>query len=636
MHNLAVIAMENFLRNMRREAVPIDQQINNLLRQRINRNREILQSLFKTIIFCGKNNIALRGRRDDDPQNASLSGNFQALLEFRIDSGDQTLQHHLETAPRNATYISKTIQNEMITTVGAIILNNLSQEIKDSKYFSVMSDEAADISNKENLSVVIRFLDSTKTVREEFVGFYLCEDGTTGAGIKDLIIDAVADLGLSMDDCRGQCYDGAGNMSGRLNGASSLIRAEHDKAIYVHCMNHRLNLCVADTCQLPLVRNMMDVVRKLSEFFDNSPKQQQHLISKIRVFMPAANHFVLVNVCRTRWIECIDGMDRIVELLHPVVAALEDISMNRNAPSNGNWNQNSRNDSQALINAITFSFIVTLVIVRHILDLTRPLTVRLQKKAMDLLKAKEEIVLLKSALTDMQTNIDMRHHTLYEEAVTLARRVSVQPSMPRITQRQVHRSNAPAPTPEDYYRINLTTDFLNHALMQLETRFEDAVFVCYKGFSVIPSILLATDPIWKDNVREFCNHYRQDIPNYAGLPAELLVWERMWKGKNDRREDIPDSIDATLEQIDKVAYVNIYTILQILITIPISSASCERSISTLRNLKTYLRNTMVQDRLNGLALMHAHRGMELDLEQIIDLFANLHPRRMRMENIVNE
>ena len=69
----------------------------------------------------------------------------------------------------------------MITTVGAIMLNNLSQLISDSKYFSIMSDEAADISNKENLSVVIRFLDCTKTVREEFVGFCLCEHGTTGA-----------------------------------------------------------------------------------------------------------------------------------------------------------------------------------------------------------------------------------------------------------------------------------------------------------------------------------------------------------------------------------------------------------------------------------------------------------------------
>ena len=92
----------------------------------------------------------------------------------------------------------------MITTVGATIVNNLSQEIRVSKYFSIMSDEAADISNKENLLVVIRFLDSTKTVREEFVGFYLCEDGMTGAVIKDLIIGAVADLGLSMDDCCGQ------------------------------------------------------------------------------------------------------------------------------------------------------------------------------------------------------------------------------------------------------------------------------------------------------------------------------------------------------------------------------------------------------------------------------------------------
>ena len=49
MHNFAVIAMENFLRNMRREAVPIDQQINNLLQQQINRNREILKSLFNPL-----------------------------------------------------------------------------------------------------------------------------------------------------------------------------------------------------------------------------------------------------------------------------------------------------------------------------------------------------------------------------------------------------------------------------------------------------------------------------------------------------------------------------------------------------------------------------------------------------------
>lgn len=51
-HNFSVIAINNFVRTMKEEVVPIDQQ---------------LDSLFKTVLFCGSNNIALRGPRDDDP-----------------------------------------------------------------------------------------------------------------------------------------------------------------------------------------------------------------------------------------------------------------------------------------------------------------------------------------------------------------------------------------------------------------------------------------------------------------------------------------------------------------------------------------------------------------------------------------
>lgn len=58
------------------------------------------------------------------------------------------------------------------------MLNILSCKVRESKYFSILPDEAADISNKGHLSVVIRFVDSEKNIREEFVGFYLCEGGT--------------------------------------------------------------------------------------------------------------------------------------------------------------------------------------------------------------------------------------------------------------------------------------------------------------------------------------------------------------------------------------------------------------------------------------------------------------------------
>ena len=74
------------------------------MQTQIDENREKMKSIVKTVIFCGQNNIPLRGKRDDNPDNSNLQGNFQALLEFRIDSGDVKLKEHLENAPRNSTY----------------------------------------------------------------------------------------------------------------------------------------------------------------------------------------------------------------------------------------------------------------------------------------------------------------------------------------------------------------------------------------------------------------------------------------------------------------------------------------------------------------------------------------------------
>ena len=123
-------------------------------------------------------------------------------------------------------------------------------------------------------------------------------------------------------------------------------------------MNHRLNLCVADTCSLALVSTMMNVVRALSDFFKNSPKRQQCLIDKIRELLLNNNHRVLIDVCRTRWISRIDGMDRIVELLPAIISLLEDNTLNSDIQVDenttiGNWNLKSRNDAQNLINAVT-------------------------------------------------------------------------------------------------------------------------------------------------------------------------------------------------------------------------------------------------------------------------------------------
>ena len=123
-----------------------------------------MKSIVKTVIFCGQNNIPLRGKRDDNADDSNLHGNFQALLEFRIDSGDVKLEEHLENAPKNATYRSKTIQNEIIETVGNYICSKIIAEVKQTRMFSVTADEATDVSNKENLQFTSITCSRQKTV----------------------------------------------------------------------------------------------------------------------------------------------------------------------------------------------------------------------------------------------------------------------------------------------------------------------------------------------------------------------------------------------------------------------------------------------------------------------------------------
>ena len=83
---------------------------------RIAFNRQKLSSIFKTIVFCGRQNIAIRGHRDNatdiekDLADVDNHGNFCALLDFRVDSGDTLLDQHLTTAARKSTYTSSWIQ----------------------------------------------------------------------------------------------------------------------------------------------------------------------------------------------------------------------------------------------------------------------------------------------------------------------------------------------------------------------------------------------------------------------------------------------------------------------------------------------------------------------------------------------
>ena len=93
--------------------------------------------------------MPLRAHRDDSQYYGCKdnTGNFQKLLEFRVDAGDKVLEEHFKKCHKNATYRSKTIQNELISCCGNYICGYIVDDIKSFGFFTVIADEATDSSS---------------------------------------------------------------------------------------------------------------------------------------------------------------------------------------------------------------------------------------------------------------------------------------------------------------------------------------------------------------------------------------------------------------------------------------------------------------------------------------------------------
>lgn len=94
--------------------------------------------LLKCLELCGRQGIALRGHRDD---STSDKGKFRAMVDFRVESGDIVLKEFVEKhCAKNATYLSKTTQNDLLGCMGDFILAEIIADVKASRFFGLEAD----------------------------------------------------------------------------------------------------------------------------------------------------------------------------------------------------------------------------------------------------------------------------------------------------------------------------------------------------------------------------------------------------------------------------------------------------------------------------------------------------------------
>ena len=83
-------------------------------------------------------------------------------------------------------------------------------------------------------------------------------------------------------------------------------------------------------------------------------------------------------------------------------------------------------------------------------------------------------------------------------------------------------------------------------------------------------------------------------------------------------------------------FPNIHTILRILLTFPVTTCTCGRSISVLNRVKSFNRTSQTDERLNALCILAAYRDTKIDWDKVVNTFAAKYPRRMALINVFDD
>ena len=137
------------------------------------------------------------------------------------------------------------------------------------------------------------------------------------------------------------------------------FKTEWLKALHVHCFNHLFNLGIAKSFNIQKVRNLMDIIKEISYFFNLSPKREQFLKDVKKLLDVDTTKQKLIDVFLTQWVARIDGLVNFETFFTKTIHVLEEMKDNANPDINFN-DENSTKASNLYKSCYNCNFVVIL------------------------------------------------------------------------------------------------------------------------------------------------------------------------------------------------------------------------------------------------------------------------------------
>lgn len=307
----------------------IDQENERLIHESQKHWQNLFERLIDIINFLASHNLAFRGHREslktgDDTRN---SGNFIDLFKL-ISKFDPTLREHMRRISDKQIvhhYLSHDIQNELMTLMSKTVKDEVIRKVKEAKYYYFLLDCTRDCSRVEQMSVILRFCNtSTSTIEENFIGF-LAVTKTTGEYLTNAILGELEKNGLNIQDCRGQGYDNGANMVGVNSGVKNLILNINPRAFFTPCGCHSWNLLLVDAANSSVAaKTFFGFIQKIYLLFSGSSKRWELIKGKLKLTMKPLSD--------TRWESRIEAVKAVLLQFDDVVECIESLKNQTEQP----------------------------------------------------------------------------------------------------------------------------------------------------------------------------------------------------------------------------------------------------------------------------------------------------------------
>ncbi|XP_075167746.1 zinc finger MYM-type protein 1-like [Haematobia irritans] len=328
-----------------------------------NENTEYLNKLIGIVLLLARQGLPFRGHREHS--NSKNRGNFLEFAEF-MSQNDSVFKTNFN---KSINHTSPDFQNEIIELSAKAVTNVIVEKVKACGFFSLMVDEARCF-KEEQLSITIRFAVGVE-VEEHFLCFIDCSVSRDASSLQKIILEFLKIRNLENIPIGGQSYDGANVMSGYKNGLQMKIKESNPQAVFIHCLAHKLNLVIGDSCSdLQFASRFVNAVEVLYSHF-SKPGNQSDLkrISNGLI----ANYFTLQSLSTTRWSCRYENCKAIITNYTAIKNALDE-------EANADRDKNSI-EALSVINLITTpDFIVCLHIFHFALKSTQTLSKYFQTK----------------------------------------------------------------------------------------------------------------------------------------------------------------------------------------------------------------------------------------------------------------